>query len=36
NPDKHESRTLVKAMTYHLMEIEAKRGKVRIRFVVDI
>ena len=36
NPDKHESRTLVKAMTYHLMEIEAKRGKVKLRFVVDI
>lgn len=34
--EKHESRTLVKAMTYHLMEISSKNSKVVVRFVVDI
>ncbi len=36
NSEKHESRTLVKAMTYHLMEILPKNGGVIVRFVVDI
>ncbi|MEM1509082.1 MAG: archease [Thermofilaceae archaeon] len=34
--EKHESRTLVKAVTYHLMEISSKNSKVVVRFVVDI
>ncbi|RLE89130.1 MAG: archease [Thermoprotei archaeon] len=36
DPSRHESRTLVKAMTYHMMEIRRVDNKVRLRFVVDI
>ena len=36
DPQRHESRTVVKAMTYHLMKIEIKPGSVKLRFVVDI
>ena len=36
DPERHESRALVKAMTYHMMDIR-KDGKLfKIRFVVDI
>ena len=36
DPQQHESRTLVKAMTYHSMEIVHGPGRVILRFVVDI
>ena len=36
NPDKHEDRTSVKAITYHQMEIIEKDSKKTIRFIVDI
>ena len=37
DPERHESRALVKAMTYHMMEIRKEGGGVyRVRFVVDI
>ena len=36
DPTRHESRTLVKAMTYHMMEIRREDSRVRLRFVVDI
>lgn len=36
DPERHESRTLVKAMTYHLMEIGRESGCFKLRFVVDI
>ncbi len=36
DPERHESRTLVKAMTYHSMEIALEPGSARLRFVVDI
>ena len=36
DPVKHESRTLVKAATYHLMEIEKSDSQVIMRFVLDI
>lgn len=36
DPQRHESRTLVKAMTYHSMEIVHGRERTILRFVVDI
>lgn len=33
---KHESRTLVKAITYHEMEVGEKKGKKYVRVLVDI
>ncbi|MCX8180224.1 MAG: archease [Thermofilaceae archaeon] len=36
DPSRHESRTLIKAMTYHAMEIKKEEGFVQLRFVVDI
>ncbi|MCE4609643.1 MAG: archease [Desulfurococcales archaeon] len=36
NPEKHEERTIVKAMTYAQMEIERKDKCWRLQFVVDI
>ncbi len=36
NPDKHEHRTIVKAMTYAQMEIRKEAGCWLLRFVVDI
>lgn len=36
DPERHESRTLVKAMTYHSMEIIQAPERTTLRFVVDI
>jgi len=36
NPSKHPSRTAVKAMTYHMMEIGEEEGRVWVQDVVDI
>jgi len=36
DPERHESRTLVKAMTYHSMEIVTGPQGAVLRFVVDI
>ncbi len=36
NPEKHESRTLVKAATYHLMEILKDEKGYTLKFVLDI
>lgn len=36
NPNKHESKTCVKAATYHEMEIDIKKDKARLVFVLDI
>lgn len=36
NPDRHESRALVKAATYHLMKIWREDSRHYIQFVVDI
>ncbi|RLF07804.1 MAG: archease [Thermoprotei archaeon] len=36
NSEYHESRTAVKAATYHLMEIREEKGRYIARFVVDI
>ena len=35
-PAKHPGRTAVKAMTYHMMEIEQEPGKCYVQAVVDI
>jgi SHS2 domain-containing protein len=36
NPEKHEHRTIVKAMTYAMMSIQRENGCWRLQFVVDI
>jgi SHS2 domain-containing protein len=36
NPDKHESKTHVKAVTYHQMKVEEKEGKHIIHVLFDI
>ncbi|MEM2878262.1 MAG: archease [Candidatus Hadarchaeales archaeon] len=36
DPKKHESRTAVKAMTYHMMEIKHEKGMHSVQAVVDI
>jgi SHS2 domain-containing protein len=36
DPERHESRALVKAMTYHMMDIRKDGELYKIRFVVDI
>ncbi|MFP3204303.1 MAG: archease [Metallosphaera yellowstonensis] len=36
DPERHERRTVVKAMTYHEMEITKRDGGYEITFVVDI
>ncbi len=36
DPERHESRALVKAATYHLMKIWEEGGKHYLQFVVDI
>ncbi|MGQ9543475.1 MAG: archease [Candidatus Bathyarchaeia archaeon] len=36
NPEKHPSKTEVKAVTFHLMEIEHPDGGWRLRFLLDL
>ncbi|MEM2363535.1 MAG: archease [Candidatus Nezhaarchaeales archaeon] len=36
NPEKHESKTAIKAATYHLMEIKRENCYYVIRYVLDI
>ena len=36
DPQRHERRTVVKAMTYHMMEIKKNENGYEIQFVVDI
>ena len=36
DPKKHEARTAIKAVTYHLMEIKREKGKCSVQTVVDI
>ncbi len=36
DPDRHNARTEVKAMTYHLMEIKRAPGRCSVQAVVDI
>lgn len=36
NPEKHVQKVGVKAITYHMMEIIKKPGKVVLRFILDI
>ena len=36
NPEKHEHRTIVKAITYAQMSIERTNGPWKVKFVVDI
>ncbi|MEM2878623.1 MAG: archease [Candidatus Hadarchaeales archaeon] len=36
NPEKHEQRTAVKAMTYHMMEIKRENETLYVQAVVDI
>ncbi len=36
DPQRHTSKTAVKAATYHLMEIKEENGNYTIRFVLDI
>lgn len=36
DPDKHEQRQAVKAVTYHMMEIIRKDGEHVLRFVLDV
>ena len=36
SPDKHPSRTEVKAVTYHQMEIFKEKNRVTIKFILDI
>ncbi|MHC1601203.1 MAG: archease [Candidatus Nezhaarchaeales archaeon] len=36
DPQRHTSKTAVKAATYHLMEIKEENGGYTIRFVLDI
>ena len=36
NPDKHPSRTGVKAVTYHRMEIQEEENKATVKFILDI
>lgn len=36
DPERHEHRTIVKAMTYAMMEIRQEGGCWRVQFVVDI
>ena len=36
DPARHPERTAVKAMTYHMMEIEQKRDRCSVQAVVDI
>lgn len=36
NPDRHEQRVGVKAVTYHMMSVEEKDGRWVLRFILDI
>jgi SHS2 domain-containing protein len=36
DPKKHEARTAVKAMTYHMMEIKREKNRCSVQAVVDI
>ena len=36
NPTKHPQKVVVKAITYHLMEIVTEAGKVTAKFLLDI
>jgi len=36
DPEKHEARTAIKAVTYHMMEIKREKGKCSVQAVVDI
>jgi len=36
NPDKHEQRQHVKAVTYHMMEIYIEKGNYVLKFVLDV
>jgi len=36
NPEKHPQKVGVKAVTYHKMEIVKQKGKVTVKFILDI
>jgi SHS2 domain-containing protein len=36
DPKRHDARTAVKAVTYHMMEIKRERGRCSVQVVVDI
>ncbi len=36
DPERHETRTEIKAVTYHMMEIERGEGRCSVQVVVDI
>ncbi len=36
NPEIHESRAEVKAVTYHLMDVKQKNGKYMVQVILDI
>ncbi len=36
NPDVHESRAEVKAVTYHLMDVKHKNGRYMVQVILDI
>jgi SHS2 domain-containing protein len=36
NPERHPQKVGVKAITYHLMEIEKKRDKTTLKFILDV
>jgi SHS2 domain-containing protein len=36
DPNRHDARTAVKAMTYHMMEIKIEKDKCMVQAVVDI
>jgi SHS2 domain-containing protein len=36
NPERHPQKVGVKAITYHLMEIEKKQDKTTLKFILDV
>ncbi|MEM2122456.1 MAG: archease [Candidatus Bathyarchaeia archaeon] len=36
NPSRHPSKVEVKAVTYHMMDVERRDGKVTVRFILDL
>ena len=36
NPERHPQKLGVKAITYHLMEIEKKQDKTTLKFILDV
>ncbi|HID16766.1 TPA: archease [Candidatus Bathyarchaeota archaeon] len=36
NKDKHQSKTEIKAVTYHRMEVRRESGKFVVRFILDL